>query len=350
MLDRLERGTTPGRHDDGYRLGLAVEGGGMRGVISCGMLIGLEQLGLRNTFDFVVGTSAGAIGASFFVGRQATNASVIYYTDLISEPFLNKRRLLRLKPAMDIDYLIDEACVQRGLNGLGLAESDLPMYATAAPVDPENADTLFRLDGSSERVRSILKATASLPVLGGGSREIDGAEYVDGGLQEQIPWRSAMTLGATHILALPSQPVLAVDDQQPMSFIEQATVGRLVKAMHGPHIAEVVRTLGPKASHEFAALRSIADGDSCAICHDGSAWDGVIDVVDVPRDAHLPDRLENDRTVLVRAMAAGARHLLEHFDMKGVTVEPRITLDHPGAGVIAPRRGFFRDLLLDEEE
>jgi predicted patatin/cPLA2 family phospholipase len=50
----------PGRRADPYKVGLAIEGGGMRAVISAAMVAGLERLGLRNAFDAVYGSSAGA--------------------------------------------------------------------------------------------------------------------------------------------------------------------------------------------------------------------------------------------------------------------------------------------------
>ena len=38
---------------DGRKVGLIVEGGAMRGVISCAALLGLEELGLTEAFDEV---------------------------------------------------------------------------------------------------------------------------------------------------------------------------------------------------------------------------------------------------------------------------------------------------------
>ena len=115
LLERLANRTRPGARNDNHRVVLVVEGGGMRGVVSAGMLLALEQIGMRYCFDAVVGTSAGAIGGAFFVAGSSTQGSVVYYSDLNSAPFLNKRRLLRFGPAMDLDFLIDEALPARCL-------------------------------------------------------------------------------------------------------------------------------------------------------------------------------------------------------------------------------------------
>jgi hypothetical protein len=42
-----------GRRRDGLRIGLAIEGGGMRGCVPAGMAAALEHLGLRDCFDMV---------------------------------------------------------------------------------------------------------------------------------------------------------------------------------------------------------------------------------------------------------------------------------------------------------
>jgi hypothetical protein len=43
-LDRREAKSKPGNRTDGRRLALAIEGGGMRGVVSGGLVAALEQL------------------------------------------------------------------------------------------------------------------------------------------------------------------------------------------------------------------------------------------------------------------------------------------------------------------
>ena len=60
VLARGREGSRPGQRSDGAKLGLAIEGGGMRGVVTAGMVKALEQHGLLEAFDVVFGSSAGA--------------------------------------------------------------------------------------------------------------------------------------------------------------------------------------------------------------------------------------------------------------------------------------------------
>jgi hypothetical protein len=57
---RTAEGSLPGARNDGFRVALAIEGGGMRGTISAGMALALDELGLASAFDAVYGASAGA--------------------------------------------------------------------------------------------------------------------------------------------------------------------------------------------------------------------------------------------------------------------------------------------------
>src|ERR1043166_2046092 len=89
---------------DGRKVGLIVEGGAMRGVISCASLMALEELGLTEVFDEVYGASAGAVNAAYFLAGQAACATSIYYQKI------NNTRLIRRlwhRQVVDLDELFD---------------------------------------------------------------------------------------------------------------------------------------------------------------------------------------------------------------------------------------------------
>lgn len=348
MLDRLQNRSAPGSRTDPWRVALAVEGGGMRGVISAGMLLALEQLGLRSTIDLVVGTSAGALASAFFVDGRTVEGSVLFYTDLNDAPFLDRSRLLKMEAALDLPYLIRDAAPARGLDLAALGTSDIPLYATVTAVNPDNDTRFFRVEGDVDRVGSILAATASLPVLAGGAKVIDGAGYVDGGLHEQIPWRTAAALGATHVLVLPSRPVSDHDELESLTFVERFTVVPVVRRVHGDHVGDLVASLPERSSHASWSLRAVSDGRATPIDWMQGRGQPRFDIVDVPGDLHLPDRLERSRPVLVDALMGGAEALLAHAGFggpEGITVEQRVVLTHPDATVKDYRASRLSTLL-----
>jgi predicted acylesterase/phospholipase RssA len=58
---RYYEGSKPGQRTDGYKVGLAIEGGGMRGAVSAGAAAAVHLLGLHDAVDVVYGSSAGAL-------------------------------------------------------------------------------------------------------------------------------------------------------------------------------------------------------------------------------------------------------------------------------------------------
>jgi predicted patatin/cPLA2 family phospholipase len=331
ILDRLDASSTPGTRTDEHRVILAVEGGGMRGAVSSGMLLALEQLGLRNSFDEVIGTSAGAIAGAFFVTGQGTRGSVLYYTVLNSERFLHRRRLLGDGSIMDLDYLIDDALDQHGFIWDDLISSDVPLFATVTPVDPDNPTRLFAVGGSEGRARRVLAASAALPVIAGRSRFVDDRAYVDGGMTDAVPWSTAIDRGATHVLVARSRGFNKDGQPEDLNVFERATVPRLVKRMHGEHVADVVTLSAQRFWNSTESLRSVVEETGSPVAGGGRPVE--VDVVLPPPDVDLPDRLELDTHVLMDALTAGAQSMVEYLDIEGFAVEQRVVVTHPRAPV-----------------
>ena len=88
-----------GKREDGCKIALVVEGGGMRGCVSAGMVCALHHLGLRDAIDVVYGSSAGSIvGAYFISGQLPWFGPEVYYDKLTTagKEFIDTSRLLRV--------------------------------------------------------------------------------------------------------------------------------------------------------------------------------------------------------------------------------------------------------------
>lgn len=75
---RLMERSRPGARTDGFKLGLVVEGGGMRGCVSGGGLQAMHDLGMRDVFDAVYGSSAGAINSTYFLSGQREGVHIYH--------------------------------------------------------------------------------------------------------------------------------------------------------------------------------------------------------------------------------------------------------------------------------
>jgi predicted patatin/cPLA2 family phospholipase len=205
ILERARRGSAPRKRDDGWTIGLAIEGGSMRGVVSAGMVTALEQLELLDCFDIVYGTSAGALNGAYFIARQAAYGTTIYYEDINNEHFLDFRRVMRGSPAVSLEYLLDEVMTTRKiLDWQAVLQSPIPLRVIASSIHDRRAKVLEDFKSQSELFLA-LKASARMPAMTGPPVEFRGDFLVDGSVYEAIPYRSAAPV-CSHILALHTRP------------------------------------------------------------------------------------------------------------------------------------------------
>ena len=177
IRNRREQGSLPGRRDDGRRVALVIEGGGMRGVVSAGMTAAIEQLGFTNTFDEVHGASAGAFNAAFLIAGQASYLTGLYQHGFGNPRFVSVRRVLRGRSLFNMDYVINEVWrTQRPLHTERiLRERD----RTALHSDRRRVGAGRRPHGPARRreIRSAMLASARLPWLSG-ARSVPRADAV----------------------------------------------------------------------------------------------------------------------------------------------------------------------------
>jgi predicted patatin/cPLA2 family phospholipase len=172
------------------------------------MVTALDQLGLRDAFDLVVGTSAGAMNGAWFLSGRPGFGTSLYYQDLISKEWVDYRRILRRQPIIGLDYLMDTLMTEvKELDADAVFASGIPLYSVAARLPDYDISVLSGFE-SGEDLRDALRASARIPVASGGPVEIDGAQLVDGSMASSIPAETAVrTFGATHVVALLTRPV-----------------------------------------------------------------------------------------------------------------------------------------------
>lgn len=173
------------------RTGLVLEGGGVRGIYTAGVLDVFMEHGL--SFDGVIGVSAGAIhGCSFLSGQRGR--SIRYYRRYVADPrFMSLRSWLKTGDVVGAEFcyhtLPDELDVY---DHEAFLRNGTPFYAVCTDVE-SGQPAYIRLTDMRGQI-GYLRASASLPYF---SRivALDGHRYLDGGCSDSIPVEAFRRMG-----------------------------------------------------------------------------------------------------------------------------------------------------------
>ncbi|MFE2186168.1 patatin family protein [Streptomyces sp. NPDC059455] len=307
LADRTEAGSRPGARADGYRVALAIEGGGMRGTVSAGMALAVHELGLLNAFDAVYGASAGAISAAWLVSSRPEGLRG-WADPRFASALIRKRNLLRGRPMVDIETLIEEVYIRQfPLDYASVLAAPLALHPLATDLETGQPVDLHGELTDEVALRMALRASAALPMLAGGPVTIGGRRFYDAGLAESIPFRQALRDGATHVLVLRSRPPV-----RDAALRANPSVGsRLVAAV-------AFRQYSPQFRAAFLNRPArLADDDRLLAVYDTDTAESPTDpaVLSVRPDAAAPSisRLETDSALLEEALEAGRRAVVAQF-------------------------------------
>jgi len=279
----------------GARIALVVEGGGMRGAVSGGMALGLDELGLVGAFDAAYGSSAGTLNAMWLVSGRVRDG-IPTWTDpvLVGELISRRRALLRRGPVVDVRGLVEERYerLSPGLFDAVLA-GRTELHPIATEVETAEAVDLHDTIADPPSLRRALRASAALPLLAGPPVSLDGHRFIDAGLSAAIPFRAALAGGATHVLVLRSRR--AGESVAAPSRLSGALTARALRRV-SPALETAFRTRVEREAEDEALL---ARHDA-----DPSLEPSILSVRPAP-DSPVPSRLEKDLDVIRAGLEAG---------------------------------------------
>lgn len=291
---------------DHAKLGLVVEGGAMRGVVSASMVCALEDLGFTSLFDDLYATSVGAITGAYFLAGQAQIGTSTFLDDLRDLRFLNPWRILKGAPPLSLHYAYEELTYRRKpLSYDRVFASPTRLHIIAASVDEQRPHDLgCGSDGAGMRTR--FKAASCLPIIAGSPVMVDGRPYIDGGLFDSLPFRAAIEDGCTHLLVLASWPRGL--DRPPPGRVERALVAR---ALSGRLWAAYI-TRADRYNRDAVLLEEANQGRN-AEAHILTISPGL--------EASI-SHLEKDRDRLLAAGRSGALAAITALSPQGLAVLP----------------------------
>lgn len=177
------------------RTGLVLEGGGMRGVFTCGVLDYMMDHHIR--FPYAIGVSAGACNGLSYMSRQRGRAKFSNIDLLEKYNYIGLRHLFKKRNIMDFDLLFNE-----------FPEHILPYDYETYFSSPERfvmvttncltgEPNYFEEKSCKKRVIDIVRASSSLPFVCP-IAYVDEVPMLDGGIVDSIPLQRALDDGFTN--------------------------------------------------------------------------------------------------------------------------------------------------------
>lgn len=203
LRDRRKHASAPGHRRDGARLALVVEGGSSRAAYSSGMTIPIERFGLLPLFDAVYGSSAGALNAAWLLCGRAEATMHAWWDPVVMRGTIDPRRALRRRPVVDTRFLVHTVYTEIMPMGFQeILDGPVEFHPIATDALTGEATDLHEHIRDQPSLQAALRATTAMPLLAGEPVEIGGRRFVDAGVSESVPVRTALAQGATHIVAL----------------------------------------------------------------------------------------------------------------------------------------------------
>jgi predicted patatin/cPLA2 family phospholipase len=167
------------------------------------MVMALEELGLTRCFDAVYGSSAGALNGAWLLSGRALTGMRGWWDPEIMRRVINPWRLLRGQPVVDTEYLVHT--VYKNLTPMdftAILANPVTYHPLATDADTGESVDLQPYIHRVEDLQLALRATTCLPILAGSPIQLGGRRFVDAGVAEPLPFRTALGQGATHVLVL----------------------------------------------------------------------------------------------------------------------------------------------------
>ncbi len=174
-----------------HQAGLVLEGGGMKGVYTAGVLDFFLDKGIE--FSSVYGVSAGACHMCSYLSKQRGRAFAVNVDYLDSSDYCSMKSLLTTGDLFNVDMCYHRIPEQLNPYDYGAFERyEGRAYSVATNIETGMPE-YFRIRDMKADIDKI-RASASLPLV---SRNvmIQGRPYLDGGISDAIPLQKSIIDG-----------------------------------------------------------------------------------------------------------------------------------------------------------
>lgn len=276
------------------RIGLVLEGGGMRGAYTAGVLDAFLDKELR--FKYIIGVSAGANNGINYAARQRDRSKRIFLHWSQDKRFIGSYNLLKERSIFGMNFLFDQ--LPNELDHFDyptFKETNATFIACASNCETGKATYFNSSDfGPKEFMNKPMRASSSLPMLSP-AVTIDNQRYLDGVLADPIPIKKSINDGHPYnVVVLTKEEATG----KKLSLLDHVFIS--MTRVRYPKLSKTVKASRAKYLNTLSHMRELeASGDV---------------FVFAPKEAYLDSRYCNDKDCLEKAYNHGYESVYEKWD------------------------------------
>ena len=208
------------------KLGLALSGGGIKGAAHIGVLKAFEEEDIK--IDYISGTSSGSIVATLYAIGYTSDEIYDIFKEYVNQinyvDFKNFLRVIKnfcktgkikidgLNSGEKIYKLMKKFCTDKGISDI--SQIDKPLLIPAVNICNEDLYVFYskkntikmypsniRYVGKAD-IAAVVQASCSYPGIFSPCSKIHNLLLIDGGIEENIPWREVKRVGADKVLSI----------------------------------------------------------------------------------------------------------------------------------------------------
>ncbi|MDR0370799.1 MAG: patatin-like phospholipase family protein [Prevotellaceae bacterium] len=235
-----------------YRIGVALSGGGIKGLCHAGVLKALDEYGVR--IDIISGVSAGAIVGAMYADGYTPDEIAALFEDM------SFRQMTKLQIPDGGIFRIDsfERFLKKHLRAKTFEELKIPLRMVATDLD--KGESVVFMHG--ELIPPII-ASSSVPILFS-PKIINGVHYVDGGVLKNFPVSTIRDECQT-VIGINASPLVAREYKPSLMNVASRTYHFMFKSniLHDKEICDLLiepvemgnyETFGVEKSREIFEL------------------------------------------------------------------------------------------------
>jgi predicted patatin/cPLA2 family phospholipase len=192
---------TQAESDNPTKTALVIGPGGLRGAYNAGVAVTLgRELG-RDEIDSIYASSVGVYMAAFFAAGQYHPIEHVWRNLVHGDQLVDITKIFAGRSWLDLEYLA--AVLQRDdknsrLDVAGVIESDIDVTYTLT--DKKTGNPVYKTP-TEDNIFDLMTASCAVPFMHH-SVNIQGREFIDGGISDPLPIKKALDDGNDKLIVI----------------------------------------------------------------------------------------------------------------------------------------------------